>query len=531
MTRKILVTLVVLAVVTVTVAAYYRASQKPQEPQVVTATVTRGDVVDSVDATGTLEAVTTVQVGSQVSGTIAWLGADFNSVVRKGGVIARLDPSLFEAQVAQARANLVKLQADENRATVTVSDAQQKLARAQTLSAKNLIPVQDLETAQVNVASAQASLKSVAAQIVQARAALNQSQVNFDHTVIRAPIDGIVIQRNVDVGQTVAASMQAPTLFVLAQDLTRMQVKANIDESDIGQIRPGQHVRFRVDAYQGEEFTGTVAQIRLQPVVQQNVVSYQTIVSVPNAQLKLKPGMTANVTVEIARQNNVLRIPAAALRFRPTAQMFAALGQAPPEGIVGARTVQDTITPSPASAPPAGGQGLSDEERAARRKQFMERMAQMPPEQREQMRQRMEARRAPGEAGGAQPARPSSEAVPGRDWRTASTIDAMFGPIETPVRTARAWIYVNRQLKPVSMTVGISDATSAAMVEGPLREGAALVTGLTVPATASASSNPLLPSFGPFRRGGPGGPGGSGGPGGGAPGGAGGGGAPRGNGR
>lgn len=219
MTRKIRVTVVALALVTVTVAAYYRATQKPQEPQVVTATVTRGDV------------------------------------------IARLDPSLFEAQVAQARANLVKLQADES----------------------------------------------------------------------RAPIDGIVIQRSVDLGQTVAASMQAPTLFVLAQDLTRMQVKANIDGSDIGQIRPGQRVRFRGDAYQGEEFTGTVAQIRLQPVVQQNVVSYQTIVSVPNLQLKLKPGMTATVTVEIARQNDVLRVPAAALRFRPTAQMFAALGYTPPE--------------------------------------------------------------------------------------------------------------------------------------------------------------------------------------------------------
>ena len=168
--------------------------------------------------------------------------------------------------------------------------------------------------------------------MTQAQASLNQNQVNLAHTVIEAPIDGLVISRNVDVGQTVAASMQAPTLFVLAADLTKMQVIANLDESDVGRIRPRQRVSFHVDAYPAEDFSGTVAQVRLQPIVQQNVVTYATVIDVPNVDLKLKPGMTANVNVEIARKQNVLRVPNAALRFRPTNEIFAALGQTPDSG-------------------------------------------------------------------------------------------------------------------------------------------------------------------------------------------------------
>ncbi len=538
MKRKLLVTVLVLAAVTVTVAAYYRANRVPAGPSISTAPITRGSVVDSVDATGTLEAVTTVQVGTQVSGTISWLGADFNSVVHANDVIARLDPSLFQAQVEQARATLVRLQADELRAKVQRTDAEQKLARAKSLTGKNLLAQADLDAAKATFDAAQAAVGSASAQIVQARAALNQSQVNLDHAIIRAPIDGIVIQRNVDVGQTVAASMQAPTLFILAQDLTQMQVKASIDESDIGQIRPGQRVRFRVDAYPGEEFGGTVSQIRLQPVVQQNVVSYQTIVSVPNAQLKLKPGMTANVTVEIARQDNALRIPAAALRFRPTAQMFAALGQTPPEGVTGARVADAAagaadgggavVAGNGAGGDPVegnrggaradgggvggpGGRGgaATDETRAARRQAFMQRLAQMSPEERQQV----EARRAQRNGGdrvrntGDPSPASSNTARPGANWRQASTIDAMFGPVSVPVRPARVWIAVNGQLKPVSVRVGLSDTTNAVLADGPLQEGAEIVTAVAVPATAAASSgNPLLPSFGRFRGPGGGGP-------------------------
>ena len=201
--------------------------------------------------------------------------------------------------------------------------------------------------------SAEAQIRSAQAQVTQAQASLNQNQVNLAHTVIEAPIDGLVISRNVDVGQTVAASMQAPTLFVLAADLTKMQVVANLDESDVGRIRPGQRVSFRVDAYPAEDFTGTVAQVRLQPIVQQNVVTYATVIDVPNVDLKLKPGMTANVNIEIARKQNVLRVPNAALRFRPTNEIFAALGQTPPDA--GARAGRNAARTSGAPRLPDGG--------------------------------------------------------------------------------------------------------------------------------------------------------------------------------
>jgi HlyD family secretion protein len=296
----------------------------------VTAPIVRGDIADAVGATGTLQAVTTVQVGTQVSGTILELHADFNSLVKKGQVLARLDPSLFQTQIEQARANLIRAQADLERLRVTLDDARTKLSRAKELAGRQLIPQNELDTADVNVRSAEAQIRSSQAQVTQAQASLNQNQVNLDHTVILAPIDGLVISRNVDIGQTVAASMQAPTLFVLAADLTKMQVLANLDESDVGRIRPTD-VRFRVDAYPTDDFIGTVSQVRLQPIVQQNVVTYATVIDVPNPELKLKPGMTANVNIEIARATNVVRVPNAALRFRPTNDIYAALKQTPPE--------------------------------------------------------------------------------------------------------------------------------------------------------------------------------------------------------
>jgi HlyD family secretion protein len=348
MKRAIIGLLIVCAVGAGAGAIYVRRGGP--EVQVQTSPITRGDIVDTVGATGTLQAVTTVQVGSQVSGNIQWLGADFNSIVKKGQVIAKLDPSLFEAQLQQARANLnqtranlAKAQSDLERTKVQLTDAQQKYTRAKELAAKGLVPQSELDAAKIAVDTAQAGLASQEATVNQAQAAVtqsqasvNQNQVNLDHTIITAPIDGIVTQRSVDVGQTVAASMQAPTLFVIAADLTKMQVNANIDEADVGRIRPGQHVTFHVDAYPTDNFDGTVSQIRLQPVVVSNVTTYGTVIDVPNPQLKLKPGMTANVKVEIAKRSGALRVPNSALRFRPTPELFAALNQAvPPEATPG----------------------------------------------------------------------------------------------------------------------------------------------------------------------------------------------------
>ena len=328
MRRRTLSTSAALLAATVALTAFYR-NGKAAEPELSTATVARGDVVQSVKATGTLEAVTTVQVGSQVSGTIAALLADFNSQVKKGQVVARLEPSLFQTQVDQARASLVKLQSDAERARVALEDAKVQQRRAETLSSQQLLPTSELESARVATAQAEAALKSAQAQVSQSRAALGQAEVNLSHATITAPIDGIVISRNVDIGQTVAASMQAPVLFTIAQDLRHMQVNASVDEADIGKIAPTQAVTFQVDAYPGKTFTGTVRQVRLAPVVDQNVVSYVTVIDVPNPELHLKPGMTANVAITIAHADDVLKVPNAALRYRPDAATLEAHGQAP----------------------------------------------------------------------------------------------------------------------------------------------------------------------------------------------------------
>jgi HlyD family secretion protein len=337
--------LIVLAVIgSVAGAGAYYVRHDEAGIVVTTAAVTRGDVVDAIAATGTLQAVNTVQVGSQVSGTIQSLGADFNSIVKKGQIIARLDPSLLNAQLEQsrasliqARANLEKSRSDLQRNMVQLEDARQKFARANELGARSLLPQSELDTARIAVETAQANVGSQEATVIQAQAgvtqaeaSVSQSQLNLDRSVITAPIDGIVIQRSVDVGQTVAASMAAPTLFVIAADLGKMQVNASIDESDVGRIQPGQTTTFRVDAYPGQQFEGRVSQVRLQPVVVQNVTTYEAIIDVSNPDLLLKPGMTANLRVEVARRNGVLRIPNAALRFRPTTEMFAALEQPRP---------------------------------------------------------------------------------------------------------------------------------------------------------------------------------------------------------
>ena len=312
---------------------YYYSTRPSKEPTVNTVKTSRGSIVDAVGATGILSAVTTVTVGTQVGGIVQSLeDIDFNSIVKKGQVIARLDPSILQTQVATAKANLTNAQANLERQKVAVDDVKTKLVRARELSARQLINKVDLENAEVAVKSAEAQLRSTESSIVQAAASVNKAEVDLDHTVITAPIDGIIIKRSVDRGQTVNAGMSAPELFIIAADLRQMQVNASIDETDVGRMRPGQVVTFRVDAYPTEQFHGTVRQVRLNPVTVQNVVTYSTVIDVPNPELKLKPGMTANVNVEIARRDNVLRIPNAAIRFRPTADIFAALNQPmPPE--------------------------------------------------------------------------------------------------------------------------------------------------------------------------------------------------------
>ena len=327
--RRTLMASSVVAAASLTVAVLY-ANRGDVTPVVTAVPVTRGDIARTISATGTLEPRKTVEVGTQVSGSIQSLHADFNSIVRKGQVLARLDPALYQSTIEQARANLIRAEADLERMKVTLADARVKRDRAAELSARQLIPATERDAADVNTLSAGAQVRSAEAQVNQARAAVRQAEVNLAKTVITSPIDGIVIARNVDVGQTVAASLSAPTLFVLAAGLDEMQLQANVDEADVGAIQPGQSVTFTVDAYPRDTFAGRVEQVRLNPIVEQNVVTYSAIIGAANPELKLKPGLTANVTVEVSRRDDVLVVPAAALRFRPSDEIRKAFG-APPE--------------------------------------------------------------------------------------------------------------------------------------------------------------------------------------------------------
>ncbi|MBW8867308.1 MAG: efflux RND transporter periplasmic adaptor subunit [Acidobacteria bacterium] len=557
--KRALIGLLIVAAVGAGVGAYYIKRGGP-EIQIQTSPITRGDIVDTVGATGTLQAVTTVQVGSQVSGNISWLGADFNSIVKKGQTIARLDPSLFQAQLeqskanlAQSRANLAKAQSDLERMRVQLTDAQQKYARAKELAARSLLPQSDLDSAKIAVDSAQASLAAqqatvnqATASVAQSQASVNQNQVNVDHTTITAPIDGIVTQRSVDVGQTVAASMQAPTLFVLAADLTKMQVNANIDEADVGRIRPGQHVTFRVDAYPTETFEGTVSQIRLQPVVVQNVTTYGTVIDVPNNQLKLKPGMTANVKVEISKRTDVQRIPNAALRFRPTNDVFAALNQqVPPDAQSGAgrgnrsgRNAQGGAATGQSAAPAAapggtaapsgnasvqGAPGANGQSgRGFDPARMMERFKSMSPDEQKQFIARLKDRgqdttaleQAMNDAAKpADPKSPSSSAALKTKYGAAApaqTIDALFAPLPSVETRGRAWLFMNHELKPVNLRLGISDGTNTEILSGELQPSMEVVTGVTGLGTTRAqpgqgSGNPLMPGRGAGGFGGAGG--------------------------
>lgn len=282
-----------------------RKNPKNEKPKYRTEIVDRGAIRMSVTATGTVSAVTTVQVGSQVSGVIARLYADFNSHVQKGQLLAELDPTTFQAQTEQRRADVTK-------ARIETANARIMFERQKRLVAAGLAAQSELDGARAQYEGAQA-------QVSQASAALRQSETSLHYTKIISPIDGVVVDRQYDVGQTVAASFQAPTLFSIAQDLTKMQVQADVDQSDIGRVQVGQPSRFTVDAYPEEEFRGRIAQIRLNALVNQNVVSYPVMIEVPNPQGRLRPKMTANVTIEVARVENVIRVPNAALRFKPEA--------------------------------------------------------------------------------------------------------------------------------------------------------------------------------------------------------------------
>jgi HlyD family secretion protein len=546
--RKSLI-VVFVAVVSAAVGGYMIWGDRASAAEYMTARVERGNLRNTVTATGTLQAVTTVQVGSQASGTISALYADFNSTVKKGQVVAQLDPATAQAQVQQARANLEQARAGlvQARAGISqsqagiaqtragVSDAQAKAVAAgstvqnqqagvtsaqanlavlkaqlddaasfvrqeDALLKGGVISAREYETAQTSYKTAQArynqaeaqlnqavlgqqsassagqaqaraqitqaqaqvqgsvaqsqqaqaQVQNAAAQVEQAQAALSLAEINLAHTTITSPIDGVVVSRNVDVGQTVAASLSAPTLFTIANDLTRMQVIANIDQADIGLVEQAKGAKFDVDAFPGNEFAGTIQQVRLNPVSAQNVVTYNVVIDVANPEQKLKPGMTANLTITIDERNNVIKVPNAALRFTPQATS----GQG---------------NQNRANRTGQGGRGGAAQANAN------------------------------GAANANAPDAGAQQSAGGRGGN--------FAPPTAPVlegQTRRVWVLgADGKVQPRRIKVGLSDGASTEVVEGELKEGDVVVTGQTVTgAQRPQSGAQSAPGFGGAPRGG-----------------------------
>ena len=523
--RRIVPVVVVSLLAGGAVLGYLYTQSRGSAPKYRTAAVERGPLTAAVSATGSLNAVVVVQVGSQVSGQIKELKVDFNSIVKRNQVIARIDPDIFEAKVNQAtadvdsaraavlnqeaqveraradvdnaRAALVEAKAFTAKAQVQSVDAKRDYDRKTELFARQLIANSDLDTSQATYDAAvaqldstrareqalgsgiqsavaqlrvaQASLESARAQVKQKDAALKQAQVDLDHTTILAPVDGVVVSRQVDVGQTVAASLQAPVLFTIAQDLTRMQVETSVDEADIGRLKLDDRATFTVDAFPGDMFTGTVTQIRKAPQVVQNVVTYTVIVGVDNPSGKLMPGMTANVKLVVAQKPSALKVPNAALRFRPAGVDAAT----PTAADLGAAASGGTPSTDQLRELLVKGLGLTQEQQ--------KKLEPILRDSREQLR--------------------GVQGLPEGEWRWRSRIireaqrarirdiltDEQKGRYEqiTAARgearsgtAGRVWI-IGRDGKPapIVLTLGLSDGASTEVLRGDVQEGQEVIVG------------------------------------------------------
>jgi HlyD family secretion protein len=498
-------------------AAYWNFAGQPAQPAFRLAKLERGALVAAVSATGTLNPVVSVQVGSQVSGQVKEIFVDYNSVVKKGDVIARIDPESFALRVNQAmsdleaarataltqRANVAALQAEVSRARVALEETERDLKRNQMLVEKGFVSQAALEKAQSAVAIAREQVKTAQAQravgdaqirngealVKQRESQLAQARVDLERTTIRAPVDGIVISRSVDAGQTVAASLQAPTLFLIARNLTDMQVEASIDESEIGRVTVGQDATFTVDSFPGRTFRGKITQVRKAALVVQNVVTYVAIISAPNPDLTLLPGMTTNVRITVANRDQVLRVPNAALRYRPPGVVAPAKGGKEAQKAEGA-------------AAGGGGQaqatrerltrelGLSGEQQAkleAIQKATAEKIAALgagDPAQRKKEVGRLRAQ-----------SRAEIAAILNDEQR--KRFEAMAAE-QRGVATTRGTVWVpdgGRAPKPVNVRLGISDGTYTELLGGELKEGDTVIVGGGAGA-ARAGGKGASPRFG-----------------------------------
>jgi HlyD family secretion protein len=472
----------------------YFKNDHTEAPQYQTAVVTRGDLTQLVTASGTLNPVLNVQVGSQISGNIAKLFADYNSLVKSNQVVAQLDPAIFQASVHQAEGDLANAKAG-------LELQQVEAKRSKALFDSKLVSNSDYDqaVASLHQAEAQAQIK---------QAALERSKLDLDHCTIYAPVDGIVISRNVDVGQTVAASMNAPVLFQVANDLSKMQIDANVSEADVGTVEEGQNVNFTVDAYPSRTFIGRVVQIRNSPVTVQNVVTYDTVIGVTNADFKLKPGMTATVSITTAQRTNVLKIPNAALRFKPTepstnqtlvARLLAkvGLGKEPKTPATNAVQVANTVGTNKVET---AGNGLlpltgnePPEELARRVREMRDRGEQPPPAIQAKLRELYQSGvlQRSGQGGRSAGGGDSSRTRSAPAWRNIYLLTTNMPPGGgDPVLMPRS----------VRVKAGITDGSYTEITDG-LQEGDPVITAIKLPAAQAAAPAPAgqSPFGGPPR--------------------------------
>ncbi|HLK93451.1 MAG TPA: efflux RND transporter periplasmic adaptor subunit [Polyangia bacterium] len=421
----------------------WRSAHRKPPVEFDTAAADRGRIVSRVTATGTLSALVTVQVGTQISGTIQKLFVDWNSPVRKGQLIAKIDPQLFEASLEQAKANYEAAEGNVVKAEAQERDAGRQFEREKAMLDRKLVAQADYDTSQANLEVARGASAAARGAMAQAKAQLSQAKVNLDMTRIMSPTDGTVISRSVDVGQTVAASLSAPTLFVIAQDLQKMQVDTSVAEADVGKLSAGMPATFTVDAFPGERFKGKVRQIRNSPQTVQNVVTYDAVIDVDNGDLKLRPGMTANVTFVSAEKDDVIRVPNAALRYKPAPEIFAALGLPVPQGVKPAGDRSHGGGSGNGAGPGGGAHG------------------------------------APG--GGAHTGGPGA----GGSWRARAGGGRGDGPSDK--RTV--WALRGGQPQQISLRIGLSDGSTTEVVEGEVHEGDQLIIDASTPDAPAGGPN------------------------------------------
>jgi HlyD family secretion protein len=548
---------------------YFLWGRGASTEEYITAKVERGNIRNTVSATGTLQAVTTVLVGSQVSGKITDLFVDFNAIVKKGQVVAQLDPDVYQAQLAsqranleQARANLADAEARVLAAEATIEsqkagvssatanlsalkaqrdDAESLLRRQESLAKSGLIPDRDLDASRTNYNAAEARYKQAAAQLDQAKVsermsassglaqakaqvkqakaqiqqveeAVKTAEVNLSYTTITSPIDGIVVARSVDKGQTVAASLQAPTLFTIANDLTQMQVIANIDQADIGVINQSNRVSFTVDAFPGQNFSGTINQIRLSPQNVQNVITYNVVIDVNNPELKLKPGMTANLTITIAERQDTLKIPNAALRFRPQGMTPEKMR----ELFRGGDHQGNSRGPRPEATKDANKDAGKDAAGAkdAAIKGAQDNNQPQGTDGGERRRRGGRGNQADGrqdQQGGTDGARRGAAGAPAASVTATPPVPATSPIQEGQVRVV--WVLgPDKQPQPRRVRLGITDGTATEIIEGDLKEGDVIIVSQTIGAEDRQNNQQRPPGFGGGPGGGPrGGFGGGGG--------------------